>query len=150
MEKRKESELAPEAPQSWRVRLDSAGFVHDGDSQWAEVALSYAGRQATKRSPCPDCELVEDKIRSVVEATLAAMEEISGHRLACDLVDYDVVRAFGGEYIVVLVDLTIGGHEYQVFGRCRERDELAGAAARATLDAANQFLRQALSAKDEG
>jgi hypothetical protein len=124
------------------VRLDAASFISEQGLHWAEVKLSYGGRFASKRSPCPDCEIVEEKLRSVVEATLAAMEELSGHALNGELLDYDVVRAFGGEYIVVLIALTIHDREYQVFGRCKERDKLAAAAARATLDAANQHLRE--------
>jgi len=144
MSTRKEIELAPDVPQTGRVRLDAASFVSEQGLHWAEVKLSYNGRYVTKRTPCPDCAIVEEKLRSVVEATLGAMEELSGHVLNGNLLDYDVVQAFGGEYIVVLVALTIHDREYQVFGRCKERDKLAAAAARATLDAANQHLRQVL------
>jgi hypothetical protein len=149
MKKRKETGLSPSAPPALRVRLDAASFVSEQGLHWAEVMLSYEGRYVTKRSPCPDCDLVEEKLRSLVEATLAAMEELTGHALNGDLVDYDIVRAFGGEYIVVLISLTISGHEHHVFGRCREQDKLAAAAARATLDAANQHLKQVLAKERE-
>jgi hypothetical protein len=150
MNKRKESEFLPDTPTppAFRVRLDAASFVAERGLHWAEITLSYGDRYSTKRSACPDCELIEEKIRSVVEATLAAMEDLSGHVLGGDLVDYDVVRAFGGEYIVVLINLVIHGQEYHVFGRCQERDKLAAAAARATLDAANQHLRDVLKRAD--
>jgi hypothetical protein len=144
MEHRKASLLhSPEGSRS-RVRLDSVRRVGEGDESGLQVTLSLGEAVYSGSALLPAGEDALDEVATAVEATLKAVEQLAGTGLECTLVDSDIVQAFHDEQIVVLVTLKHQGEEHQVFGRCREREDVTAAAARATLDAVNQYLRDTI------
>ena len=141
---RKDVALDPDKLPAQRVRFDGTEYKNDGATQWIEVCLSYGDRDAVGRSESVASEGEINDLFATVQATIHAIGELTGDVLDCELTDCDIVRAFRDEFIVVLIALKFQGRDIRVFGKCREREELADAAACATLDALNQHITLAL------
>lgn len=126
-----------------RSRLDAVRLTAVGPVEvLAEVALTFNERveHITERGQAGEL----NGMRLVANATLSAVERLSGERLRCRLAELNRVRAFGRELVMALVDVEIGGERAQLLGKCYVTANLEEAAARAALDATNRYFEYAL------
>ncbi len=118
----------------------------DNKSSWIAVTLNLNGEVVTALSPALSAKQARNGVGRTAVATLKAIELLVHHRLECELLDAELVRAFKSALIMVRVRMTIDGESRELFGSARvEEHDFLEAAARAALDATNVYIDSILS-----
>ena len=134
----------PAHPRS-RLRFDGADRVPTPDGhQTITVRLVWDGRTHTAEST--GVQTREGGVRASALATLDATRSVlDGHGPTFDLIGVKALRAFDAFVVIVSVDVRDEDTRRRVIGaRTCETDDLAAAAATATLDALNRLLEKYL------
>lgn len=112
---------------------------------WVVVTLICNGQPIAGMSPVIKKRRQRHGIHRAALATLNAIELFSDHTLSCELVDVAMVTVGGGASLLVRIRVTSDGSPTELFGMDRVDGDLAEAAARAVLDAANVYIDSLLT-----
>jgi hypothetical protein len=132
------------AKPSW-LELEWLEERSDGANAWIAVTLGCNGRQVTGLSPKVGRKQRLEGAHRAVLATMSAVEVFAHHHLECELLDVGLLHAGGVPSVAVRLRLVMDDEVADVFGSARVAGEVAEAAARAVLDAANVYIDYLLS-----
>ena len=132
------------AKPSW-LELEWLEERSDGAGAWIAVTLGCNGRQVTGLSPRVGRKQRREGAHRAVLATMSAVEVFAHHHLECELLDVGLLHVGGEPSVAVRLRLVMEDEVADVFGSARVAGEVAEAAARAVLDAANVYIDYLLS-----
>jgi hypothetical protein len=120
-----------------RPRLVTVRSI-EGPNRRAEVELEKDGHLFVGSAHSSDQDV--DIIRLVSTATIEAMEQVLGEHVTYRVDDVEHVMVKEIPTIVVVVTVTFETNQETLIGICQVHNEVADAAARATLNAVNRRL----------
>ena len=123
-----------------RLRLDDVRIATiDGERCRARVSLT--GRDSVPRTAEAEGPASPaGRLRSVAEATVAALTQHVQSGLTVELLGIKSLRAFDNTLVVASVMVRWAGHSERVVGSCIQTVENPRGAALATLDATNRLV----------
>mgnify|MGYP000931119325 FL=1 len=110
----------------------------EGPSRRAEVELEKDGHVYVGVAHGADASV--DQARLVSMATIEAMQQVLGEHVTYHINEVEQIRVGLTPAVVVSLTIDFGASQEKLFGICQIRNELADAAARATLNAVNRRL----------
>jgi hypothetical protein len=131
--------LLEHAKPSW-LELAYVDERKDARTAWIVVTLNCNGELLSGTSPVVKKGRQRQGLHRAALATLRAIELFAHHQLACELVDIACVTARSNPLIPVRVRIVSECETVELFGVARIDVDLAEAAARAVLDAANVYV----------
>lgn len=130
-----------------RAKLERARVTSGDGACRAEVTLSFGAVVETATASC-DGEGPAAELRAVAEATISAARALAGENFSCVIRLAEVLEVAGNDFAIVNGTVAARGRSAPVLGSCLVRDDVADAAARATLDAVNRWLEIGARAPD--
>jgi hypothetical protein len=129
---------------SW-LELAYVDEREDARTAWVVVTLDCNDQLLSGTSPAVKKGRGRHGLHRAALATLRAIELFAHHQLAGELVDIACVTARSNPLVVVRVRIVSESETVELFGVARVEGDLAEAAARAVLDAANVYVHSLLA-----
>ena len=136
--------LLERAKPSW-LELAYVDEREDARTSWVVVTLDCNDQLVSGTSPAVKKGKGRHGIHRAALATLRAIELFAHHQLEGELADVACVTARSNPLIVARIRIASECETVELFGVARVEGDLAEAAARAVLDAANVYVHSLLT-----